>query len=431
MKNWIGFGFFVTAFLILIVVGAFLSQKDLVLKDEAVVKKIPVSEMRITLDGVNLDEIKENSKEIKYSGNRLDIGDLSFDDVEIKGRGNATWLQDKKPYQLKLSQKADLLGLGKQRKWILVSSYWDDTNLRTDTAFYLERMVGEEFAYSGEFVELYVDDGYEGLYYLTRGISIDKNAVGLKDPLGVLVELDNIYGGREDDYFFTSNGECLTIKDVVTEDNKEVAMIDFIKSFNALEKAIKKQDFEKIREIIDVQSFAQYYLISEFSANSDAYFTSQFFYKDGSEDKIHAGPAWDFDIAFNNTNVRNQFSPDDDMTKNISTEYFNDPTEQYMQWSRLFARLIKMPEFETEVERVFQERMMGRKAQFLEHIIGRAAKIYSAALRDSEKWGKGDYLRDVKRLLEWVNIRYEHFEAVYGAKKHKKYPIYDINIIEI
>ena len=102
-----------------------------------------------------------------------------------------------------------------------------------------------------------------------------------------------------------------------------------------------------------------------------------------------------------------------------------------MQWSRLFARLIKMPEFETEVERVFQERMMGRKAQFLEHIIGRAAKIYSAALRDSEKWGKGDYLRDVKRLLEWVNIRYEHFEAVYSAKKHKNYPIYDINVIEV
>lgn len=431
MKNWIRFGLFAVSFLVLMAMGVLLPQKDLRLKEEKTPRKASVLEARIVLDGVNLDEIKESGKDVKYPGNRLEIGDISFDDVEIKGRGNATWLQDKKPYQLKLSQKADLLGLGKQRKWILVSNYWDDTNLRTDTAFYLEKMVGEEFAYKGEFVELYVDGEYEGLYYLTRGIGIGKEAVDLRDPLGVLVELDNIYGGREEKYFFTSNGECLTVKDVVAEDNADAAMADFMKSFNALEKAVKKQDFAKIRELIDIESFAQYFLISEFAANPDAYFTSQYFYKDGPDDKIHAGPAWDFDIAFNNINVRNEFSPDGDMAKNIATEYFDGPEEQYVQWSRLFARLIRMPEFEAEVRSVFQRQMMGRKAQFLEHIIGQAMKIYSVALKDSEKWEKGDYLQGVKRLLEWVDIRYDHFETEYGVKKHKNYPIYDITVVEV
>lgn len=385
----------------------------LIVEDENV-ETVRVPEFRLTLNGVTLDEIKENSKEIKYSGNWLKIGDLNISNVKIKGRGNATWTQEKKPYQLKFAQKLNLFGLGKLRKWILISNYWDDTNLRTDTAFYLANMIGEKFAHSGEFVELYVDDEYEGLYYLTQGIEIDKNAVNLRDPLGVLVELDNIYGKNEDSFFITNNGECLTVKDIVVQDNLNLAMADFMKNFNILEMAIREQDYTTIAEIIDVESFAQYYLISEFTANSDAYFTSQYFYKDGFDDKIHAGPVWDFDIAFNNTKVRSEFMANWDMTGSIEKEYFLDPNQQYDQWSRLFARLIELPEFRMEVNRVFQEKMSGRRHKLLSYISMRAVKIQEAALKENEKWKKDDYVQSVRKLLKWINVRYDYFEKEYG-----------------
>ena len=388
----------------------------------------------ISLNDTTLSEIYENGKEKIYPGNDLEIvADgtvLDFTDVEIKGRGNATWLQPKKPLQFKLPSRVDLFGLGKHRKWILLANFMDYTNLRTDTALYIEKMVGEKFAYQGKFVELYVDDSYEGLYYLTRGIGVGKNAVDLRDPLGVLVELDNIYGEMEESYFVTSNGERLTIKDIVVDDNAEVAMADFMESFNALETAIKVWDYQKITELIDVESFVQYYLISEMTANPDAYFTSQYFYKDGIEDKIHAGPAWDFDVSLNNMEVRSEFLANADMTKNIATEYFENIDDQYMQWSRLFARLIKFPEFRAEVERVFNERLSGRKRELLKHVFGQAAKIYAAAMRDGKRWGKEGYVGDVKRLLEWLDARYDYFEMEYGTKKHKNYPFYDINVIE-
>ena len=155
------FLFAMVAIVVVIVLRLNVSQTD----DPPVSEGLP--EVVIGLNDTTLSEIYENGKEKIYPGNNLEIiADdtvLGFADVEIKGRGNATWLQPKKPLQFKLSQKVDLLGLGKHRKWILLANSMDYTNLRTDTALYIEKMVGEKFAYQGKFVELYVDDSYEGL----------------------------------------------------------------------------------------------------------------------------------------------------------------------------------------------------------------------------------------------------------------------------
>lgn len=427
MRNWKWLGLSGMSFLVLVIVGVFLVQK-LVQNDEIPEKEVAVPEMRIALNGVDLNEVKENDKEIKYRGNWLEIGGLNFEDVEVKGRGNATWGQNKKPYQLKLSQKADLLGLGERRKWVLLANFVDNTNLRTDTAFYLERMLGEKFAYGGEFVELYINNDYEGLYYLTRGIEIGKNAVDLKDPLGVLVELDNAYAKNEPKYYVTGNGEHLTIKDVRTKDYEDEAMEDFLIDFNALELAIAQRDFEGAGQLIDVGSFARYYLLEELIVNPDAYFTSQYFYKDGLEGKIHAGPAWDFDIALN---AGNDIGPDFSYTETVGQSGDLMADEQYGNRSRLFAKLIELPEFRVEVEKVFNERMSGRKQELLDFISMRAREIGEAALRDGEKWGKGDYAQSVDNLLKWVSDRYDYFEMKYGTKKYKNYPFYDINVVEV
>ena len=45
--------------------------------------------------------------------------------TEIRGRGNSTWSQPKKPYRLKLDKKTDLLGMGKSKHWVLLANYLD------------------------------------------------------------------------------------------------------------------------------------------------------------------------------------------------------------------------------------------------------------------------------------------------------------------
>ncbi len=418
----------------LVAVGAFVKVwrlKEAV--PEASSRELP--KIEISLNDTTMKEIHENGKDVKYLNNYLNVTaddrTTSFLDVEIKGRGNGTWGHDKIPLQFELKSKANLLGLGERRKWILLANYMDGTNLRTDTAFYLEKMLDEEFAYSGEFVELYVNGNYEGLYYLTRGIEIRKNAVDLRDPFGLLVELDNIYCKRENLYYLTNNGECLTVKDTVAKDNLEEAMMGFLESFNSLEEAIRVRDYSKIVELIDLESFVQYYLISEFAINIDAYFTSQYFYKDGVEDKIHAGPAWDFDIAFDNYRITGNKPADSELTSPINAEEYLDRDDQIGNWSRLFARLLEFPEFREEVEHMFQARLAGRKIELLSHVSRQAAKIYESAVRDSKRWEKENYVKEIKELLNWLSTRYDYFEKEYGTKKHKNLPFYDINVLEV
>ena len=414
MKDWNWKNILVSGFLVvtLLVIPGVMVGAGYGIGSEG--KKQDLPKIEITLNDITIEDLFENSKEIKYQNNTLKLVDdgavQKFTDVEVKGRGNATWGQAKKPLQFKLAQKADLLGLGKRRKWILLANAVDATNLRTDTAFYIEGMVDEKYAYKGRFVDMYVDGDYLGLYYLTRGIEIGKNAVDLKDPLGVLVELDNIYCQIEVKCYTTGNGESMTMKDAAVEENAQLAMSDFLTAFNKLEVAIKNNEYREVERLVDVESFAQYYLISELTANTDAYFTSHYFYKDGPNDKIHAGPAWDFDISLNYVG---NVMPNEKIIDRIPVDYL-EPEKQYWEWSRFFARLVKMPEFRKEVNKIFTEKMSGRKDELINHIIAQSENIQKSALKDGKKWGKENFAGQVDRLVEWLGQRYDYFEKEFG-----------------
>ena len=254
----------------------------------ASIKKEKVPTVEITLNGTSLDEINAGDKSTKYYGNEVTflIGDekLSFSDVEIKGRGNSTWDTDKKPYQIKLPTKVDIWDAGREKKWLLLANKFDSTHLRNDAALYLMGMLESDYAPEGNFVELYVDSEYIGLYYLTEKTEIGKNRINLKDENGILVEIENLHGEGETCYE-TRMRNCLIVKDLVVDDNEKVAMEEFLESFNALELAAAQGDYDKVMELADVESLAKYYLTSEFSVNPDAYVSSFYFYKDNKDMK--------------------------------------------------------------------------------------------------------------------------------------------------
>ena len=130
------------------------------LNDTSLNNKIP--KINIELNEISLEEIKAGSKDQKYEGNKVDIYDngstYQYEEVEIKGRGNTTWEQVKKPYQIKFSQRVDLLNLGKNKKWVLLANYYDTTFLRNDIALLLTEILEMQYNHRGEFVELYFND---------------------------------------------------------------------------------------------------------------------------------------------------------------------------------------------------------------------------------------------------------------------------------
>lgn len=171
MKKWKWFG--ISVVIVGLVTTSFLLYfKPWGVQVEPEELEVSLPRIDIILNGVTLEEINAGEKGVVYEGESLSITineiTSQYEDVSIKGRGNSTWSQAKKPYQIKLDSKNDLLGLGKSRNWILLTNIFDDSVLRNDTAFFIEKMLDERYALNGEYVELYVDNEYVGLYYLTR-----------------------------------------------------------------------------------------------------------------------------------------------------------------------------------------------------------------------------------------------------------------------
>ena len=364
---------------------------------------VPV--LNVTLEGVDLDTIKSGTKDIKYPGNKVTLsnnGEVEeFTDVEVKGRGNSTWRQVKKPFQLKFSEKTDLLSMGKGKKWVLLANYLDETGLRNATAFEIGKMLEMEFTPTGEFIELYVNDEYEGLYYLTRKTEISGNGVDLKTPDGILVELDNAYGKYEGCYD-TDAGDCLTISDVVDEESEKVVMEEFTADFNRMELALESGDYFTFTEFADVESFAKYFLLSEFTLNVDSYLTSLYFYRD--DGKIHAGPGWDFDMTFDNALWGDGFEPSSER-------------ERRGDWkeTEIFYQLAEMPEFQAEVSRVYDELMAGRGQELTITVRKMADKIKDAVQKDATKWEKENVKAETERLSGWVEERYRIMDQKYSG----------------
>lgn len=393
---------------------------------------IDFPKLEISLTEVPIEQIDAGTKDIKYPENAISITadgkTTTYDNVEVKGRGNYTWGQIKKPYQIKFSEKTSLLDHDATKKWVLLANYLDQTHLRNDAAFHLADILDESYTYQGNPIELYIDNNYRGLYYLVKKISTDKAGLNLKNDDGVLLELDNLYG-KLDGCAYDKKSNCFIVKDIINEGYTEAATTSFISSINSLHKAIENQDYSSITEIIDIDSFAKYFLLSEFTVNPDAYSSSLYMYRDGEKDKIHAGPIWDFDMALGNKYWKKDdidfekiHSPFEDM---VFKNYLPDPNSSDTRsvTSTLFYDLMNIPEFEARVKEIYQSTLSGKKDDFINYIKSQADYIRPAAFRDQERWKlKTNFDEEVDYLIDWVSKRYDHFEEVYGQNPTEPTP---------
>ena len=91
--------------------------------------------------------------------------------LQIKGRGNWTWTFNKKPYRLKLDDKAALLGMNKSKHFALLA-HADDNRafMRNATGFEVSRMSGLPWTPADKPCEVILNGDYIGLYFLTLSL---------------------------------------------------------------------------------------------------------------------------------------------------------------------------------------------------------------------------------------------------------------------
>ncbi len=227
-----------------------------------------------------------------------DAGTVYYENSEVmmKGRGNSTWNYDKKPYTLKLPKKTDLIGTGTTKRWVLLANWMDRTLLRNEVAFEMARRTALEWTPSGEFIELFINGRHMGNYWLGEKIKTEKH----RFQADYLIEMDTYYDAGWK--FYSSYGRRVKqgaygmpigVKEPDDEDMTQESLNTLKSLVSRVEKAIYTGS-EDYRELLDVTTFIDWYLVHELSYNDEPNHpkSSYFYFRDG---KMYAGPVWDFD----------------------------------------------------------------------------------------------------------------------------------------
>lgn len=237
----------------------------------------------------------------------------------IRGRGNSTWNQPKKPYRIKFDKKTSVFGMPAAKDWVLLADYLDPSSMHNFSAF--------TFANSFEFapyehliqhVRLYINGTYRGLYLMTQNPDEKENRVGINQDiypemtkykymiefdLSIMSDPNPILG---DDYFIqTINGIDYIISfDYPKKDDfdNSLQFYDFsvIVQFelNRLIETLELYDYEEIIKYLDEDSLIDYIFIDQLLGEKD-HFHKSFKLHTFGDGKFYFGPIWDYDWALN------------------------------------------------------------------------------------------------------------------------------------
>lgn len=339
---------------------------------------------------------------------------------EIRGRGNYTWKTlpildqhsgwtqsqggvtfsssrvNKRPYQFKLSAGRDILGMGSGKTWILLANHADASLSRNKVAMDLAAEYGLQFTPQSRWVDLVVNGQYLGNYLLAEKNHEGGRRVKFNNENGVLVEMDNNYCLDEPSNlrWNSPSGNCFVLKDaydgaipdpttaggsITLPPNIAAGWADFKAKVTAFETALNNKDWNAVQAQIDVDSFIKYYFIYEFTENPEVSRSSIYFWKDGINDKLHAGPVWDFDSSLG------QYT--DPVYGGDANALYVRNIGNYRTGLRWWQFLFRMPEFESAAKNMYVSQLKIPTEEAVVKLGRYDTLMSSSANKNFQKWG--------------------------------------------
>lgn len=254
--------------------------------------------------------------------------------IAIEFRGASSQSFPKKSYGLETRDgnnedlKVSLLGFPEEEDWILYGPYSDKSLIRNRLIYDLSRDM-DRYASRSRFVELNLNDSYQGVYVFMEKLKRDSGRIDINNleddensgedlTGGYILKIDKIAGsnvgegyhegisilsnyappnavGGQSIYFLYDDPKA----EEITAEQKA-----YISGYMAkFEDALASNDFADAdlgyAAYIDADSFIDFFLLNELANNVDGYRLSTFMHKEKNE-KLKMGPIWDFNLAFGN-----------------------------------------------------------------------------------------------------------------------------------
>ena len=307
-----------------------------------------------------VDSSKQNTTTAALKMIDANGGEIAATNItELKARGNSTFTYAaKKSYQMKLETASDLLQNGENVKtWVLLANYFDATLMHDKLFKDMAAALGMPYTASCDWVNLYYDGEYRGVYLLSEknavkdtGINITDLEVAYKDlnpAYGTNMSTStgtNAYGGSytyttglidptditggyllelnhnapdEVNGFVTKQGKGVNVKS--PEWCGDAAMKYISEYYQAFENAVYatdgngnytgiNEDGKHYYDYVDRDSLVKIFLLQELALSPDGFISSFYFYKDANG-IMYAGPIWDQDMTLG-TGWSKYISPD-------------------------------------------------------------------------------------------------------------------------
>jgi len=222
--------------------------------------------------------------------------------ILIRGRGNSTWGMPKKPYKIKFEEKQKVLGIHKDKEWVLLANYSDKSLLRNIVAMELSRRLGFSWTPTMISTEVWMNDQYQGVYVFTEHKKVSKHRVNISED-GIYMEFEN-ESINEPCYFKTDRyGVTLMFHEPENPSEKlQKEVEDFVNAFESTLYALGHDDrgAKNYQDYIDVDSFVNYYILNELCKDPDANFRKSTFLTKEKDGKLELYHVWDFDITLGN-----------------------------------------------------------------------------------------------------------------------------------
>ena len=232
----------------------------------------------------------------------------------IEGRGNSTWHEPKKPYNIKLDKKKSILGMHKSKQWVLLANaYWDRTQMHNAIAYEMARQTDYAWVQDGRFIELIFNGKHQGLYYLCEKIRIEEGRI----DISIMDESDTIPGKMNGGFFLetafapedrvfqtdyfnkTDAGNPLYWHIKKPEETLQNIQLEYIKSeMDNLEKLLlddSEVESGSYRNLLDIESVINWMLVNEVAVNQETLNPSNLFVYKDKGGILKFGPPWDFD----------------------------------------------------------------------------------------------------------------------------------------
>ena len=327
--------------------------------------------------------------------------------IGIEVRGNSSQAFPKKQYGLETrdadgeNNNVELLGLPEENDWILYAPYSDKSLMRNVLLYDLARDAGR-YASRRRFVEVVLNGDYAGLYVLLEKVKRDDNRVDINklkpdetsgDDLtgGYIIEVDRFAGEASGWYpgFPTTTGDGYPFYTYSTPDADDIVpeqqayIQDWFRTFRDVMASPDRDDPDAgYRSLVDLGSFVDFVIWQELSRNIDGYRLSTYLHKDkdSNDPRVHAGPVWDFNLAFGNA----WFLGGHDVTGFQVRFPYEDTTPVSFWWLQMF----ETDSFQAALRDRWTELRSGllSDAALVARIDALAAEVDEAQTRNFERW---------------------------------------------